>query len=183
MFDTTGRTPFIRQAEESRVWRRSCFSAVWQLPFRDIVLIYRPSCRSTFFFSSTSRSTATKKKPRVQGHFFRSVRELSASLQSLTRCLHSMAPSGWAIPEQRAWLESRVPDFQQAQRSNKTQAFRHEVHSAFFEKWPNPASEVISEPSGQKLLKSKSKTGSASLPLLPIAEWTELRKKVSLTNL
>lgn len=88
-----------------------------------------------------------------------------------------MAPSGWATHEQRVWLENRVPEFQQAQRSNKTQAFRHEVQSAFFEKWPNPASEIPSEADSQK--RCKSKTGSTSAAVsLPIDEWTNLRKKV-----
>jgi hypothetical protein len=93
-----------------------------------------------------------------------------------------MAPAGWATADQREFLESRVPDFQQAQRSNKTRPFWDEIFSAFFEKWPDQASEVSSATTPTKSKKKKKRASTEDLKPeenLSSEAWMQIRKKVS----
>jgi len=91
-----------------------------------------------------------------------------------------MAPAGWATQEQRDFFEARVSDFQQAQRSNKTQVFWNTVHKDFFERWPDPSAEAVS--TVQKRPRQKKGTlllqEAKAVEELSLSDWTEQRKKV-----
>ena len=61
-----------------------------------------------------------------------------------------MAPKGWTTPEQAAFLQVRLPDFLQAQKSGRRQVFLRSVYMEWFAAYPEPrkASGAASEDTG-----------------------------------
>ncbi|KIL68679.1 hypothetical protein M378DRAFT_8154 [Amanita muscaria Koide BX008] len=58
----------------------------------------------------------------------------------------------WTTPEQRSWLEERIPDFTQAQQDKTMGSFLGVVHQKWQEKWPaeEPTEEEIQAAKGNK---------------------------------
>lgn len=102
-----------------------------------------------------------------------------------------MAPKSWATARQRNFMETRIPEFQNAQRSTTTTVFFSNFYTLFFAEWKSPQEELadfVQENAAETNKKKKKKSvqpldqptdqPTSQPSLLLQGDWETLRRKV-----